>query len=146
MLVLIGLCYLVPFTVLRDVDTGESWLVASDALHLGRWWWSIIGGCRCTRVGDVRGLALGFLFVPMAKAVIFALVCSFILSRTLVPTMAKYLLKPHAYAEGGHGAERAPSRNPLPTTMRSTSRGCAPSARRTPISRVRCVTRYASTP
>jgi multidrug efflux pump subunit AcrB len=29
-----------------------------------------------------------FLFVPMAEAVIFAMVCSFILSRTLVPTMA----------------------------------------------------------
>ncbi|PRG56875.1 efflux RND transporter permease subunit [Burkholderia gladioli] len=54
-----------------------------------------------------------FLFVPMAEAVMFAMISSFILSRTLVPTMAKYLLKPHAHAEGGHGAERAPSRNPL---------------------------------
>jgi multidrug efflux pump subunit AcrB len=36
-----------------------------------------------------------FLFVPMAEAVIFAMISSFILSRTLVPTMAKYLLKPH---------------------------------------------------
>ncbi|MFC0399182.1 efflux RND transporter permease subunit [Paraburkholderia rhizosphaerae] len=36
-----------------------------------------------------------FLFVPMAEAVIFAMVSSFILSRTLVPTMANYLLKPH---------------------------------------------------
>jgi CzcA family heavy metal efflux pump len=43
----------------------------------------------------LEGVA-GFLFVPMAKAVIFALVCSFILSRTLVPTMANWLLKPHA--------------------------------------------------
>ena len=34
-----------------------------------------------------------FLFVPMAVAVMFAMVCSFILSRTLVPTMAKYLLR-----------------------------------------------------
>lgn len=51
----------------------------------------------------LEGVA-GFLFVPMAKAVIFALVCSFILSRTLVPTMANWLLKPHAPhgAEGGH--------------------------------------------
>jgi multidrug efflux pump subunit AcrB len=31
-----------------------------------------------------------FLFVPMAEAVIFAMIWSFILSRTLVPTMAKY--------------------------------------------------------
>jgi multidrug efflux pump subunit AcrB len=36
-----------------------------------------------------------FLFVPMAEAVMFAMAWSFILSRTLVPTMANYLLKPH---------------------------------------------------
>src|SRR5215468_10914448 len=36
-----------------------------------------------------------FLFVPMAEAVISAMVCSFILSRTLVPTMANYLLRKH---------------------------------------------------
>lgn len=35
----------------------------------------------------------GFLFVPMAMAVTFAMIASFILSRTLVPTMAAYLLK-----------------------------------------------------
>ncbi|WP_092948519.1 efflux RND transporter permease subunit [Roseateles sp. YR242] len=55
-----------------------------------------------------------FLFVPMAEAVIFAMVCSFILSRTLVPTMAKYLLKPHAPLTDGHGhIAGQPSRNPL---------------------------------
>src|SRR3984957_8112953 len=37
----------------------------------------------------------GFLFVPMAEAVIFAMIASFVLSRTLVPVMANYLLKPH---------------------------------------------------
>src|ERR1700692_1575973 len=37
-----------------------------------------------------------FLFVPMAEAVMFAMICSFLLSRTLVPTMAHYLLRPHA--------------------------------------------------
>jgi len=37
-----------------------------------------------------------FLFVPMALSVIFAMICSFILSRTLIPTLAKYLLKPHS--------------------------------------------------
>jgi len=37
----------------------------------------------------------GFLFVPMALSVIFAMVFSFILSRTLVPTMAMYLLQKH---------------------------------------------------
>ena len=50
-----------------------------------------------------------FLFVPMALAVMFAMICSFILSRTLVPTMANYLLKPHA----GHAHHKPPTRNPL---------------------------------
>ncbi|SDG01672.1 efflux RND transporter permease subunit [Dyella sp. 333MFSha] len=45
----------------------------------------------------------GFLFRPMALAVIFAMVSSFILSRTLVPTLAMFLLKPH-HVEGGEGA------------------------------------------
>src|SRR5262245_31629189 len=49
-----------------------------------------------------------FLFVPMAEAVMFAMIWSFILSRTLVPTLANYLLKPHQ-ASG----DQAPSRNPL---------------------------------
>ena len=52
-----------------------------------------------------------FLFVPMAEAVMFAMICSFILSRTLVPTMANHLLKPHrSHLEDG---ARAASRNPL---------------------------------
>ena len=50
-----------------------------------------------------------FLFVPMAEAVMFAMIWSFILSRTLVPTMAKYLLQPHVHHEGGP----PPTRNPL---------------------------------
>ncbi|MEK8095103.1 efflux RND transporter permease subunit [Methylocystis sp. IM3] len=37
----------------------------------------------------------GWLFTPMAEAVMFAMIASFILSRTLVPTMAKYLLVDH---------------------------------------------------
>jgi multidrug efflux pump subunit AcrB len=54
-----------------------------------------------------------FLFVPMAEAVIFAMIWSFILSRTLVPTMANYLLKPHAgHGEEGHDA-KPPTRNPF---------------------------------
>lgn len=36
-----------------------------------------------------------FLFVPMAEAVVFAMLASYFLSRTLVPTMAKYLLHKH---------------------------------------------------
>jgi len=38
-----------------------------------------------------------YLFVPMAEAVVFALMASFVLSRTLVPTLAKYLLQPHSF-------------------------------------------------
>ena len=34
-----------------------------------------------------------FLFVPLAEAVVFAMLASYLLSRTLVPTMAKYLLR-----------------------------------------------------
>ena len=41
----------------------------------------------------------GFLFAPMAEAVLFALIGSFILSRTLVPTMASYLLVAHGDAK-----------------------------------------------
>jgi multidrug efflux pump subunit AcrB len=52
-----------------------------------------------------------FLFVPMAEAVIFAMIWSFILSRTLVPTMAKYLL--HKHVHHGEGEERPPASNPL---------------------------------
>src|SRR6201995_795381 len=56
-----------------------------------------------------------FLFVPMAEAVMAAMICSFILSRTLVPTMANYLLHPHAPHTDEHGLDGPlpPSRNPL---------------------------------
>jgi CzcA family heavy metal efflux pump len=52
-----------------------------------------------------------FLFVPMAEAVMFAMIWSFILSRTLVPTMANYLLQPHTHHAEGEGPP--PTRNPL---------------------------------
>ncbi len=39
-----------------------------------------------------------YLFVPLAEAVVFAMLASYILSRTLVPTMAMYLLKAHDHA------------------------------------------------
>src|SRR6202522_469082 len=35
----------------------------------------------------------GYLFLPLAEAIIFAMIASFILSRTLVPTMAAFLLR-----------------------------------------------------
>jgi multidrug efflux pump subunit AcrB len=68
---------------------------------------------------SLQGIA-GFLFVPMAEAVMFAMIASFILSRTLVPVMAMYLLKPHdvghsEYVMESHGQGSPPprSRNPL---------------------------------
>jgi multidrug efflux pump subunit AcrB len=36
-----------------------------------------------------------FLFIPLAEAVVFAMLASYILSRTLVPTLAKFWLKKH---------------------------------------------------
>jgi CzcA family heavy metal efflux pump len=46
------------------------------------------------------------MFFPMALAVVFAMLASYLLSRTLVPTMVLYLLpkEVHLYAEGEHGA------------------------------------------
>jgi multidrug efflux pump subunit AcrB len=37
-----------------------------------------------------------YLFVPLAEAVVFAMLTSYVLSRTLVPTLAKYWLRTHA--------------------------------------------------
>jgi len=51
-----------------------------------------------------------FLFVPLAEAVTFAMLASYLLSRTLVPTMAKYLIRGHE-AESGHFEAQSP--NPL---------------------------------
>jgi len=51
-----------------------------------------------------------YLFVPMAEAVVFAMLSSYLLSRTVVPTMAKYLLKEHDDAEA---ARKHKSRNPF---------------------------------
>ena len=48
----------------------------------------------------LQGVA-GYLFAPMAEAVVFAMIASFFLSRTLVPTLALYLLKPHDTAHEG---------------------------------------------
>jgi multidrug efflux pump subunit AcrB len=60
-----------------------------------------------------------FLFVPMAESVMFAMVFSFLLSRTLVPTMAKYLLHMHV----GHAGGPPPSNNPLVRFQRSFEAG-----------------------
>jgi len=51
-----------------------------------------------------------YLFVPLAEAVIFAMLASYFLSRTVVPTMAKYLLQEH---DPAGEKQKLKSRNPL---------------------------------
>ncbi len=55
-----------------------------------------------------------YLFVPLAEAVVFAMLASYFLSRTIVPTMAKYLLKPHSDEAV---QQKLQSRNPLIRTQ-----------------------------
>jgi CzcA family heavy metal efflux pump len=57
-----------------------------------------------------------YLFVPLAEAVVFAMLASYFLSRTLVPTLAMYLLQPPQ-----HGGVR--SRNPLVRFQQAFERG-----------------------
>jgi multidrug efflux pump subunit AcrB len=52
-----------------------------------------------------------YLFVPLAEAVVFAMMASYLLSRTLVPTMARYLLIQQTEDERREQTER--SNNPL---------------------------------
>lgn len=59
-----------------------------------------------------------YLFVSLAEAVVFAMLASYVLSRTLVPTLAKYWLKPHIHAD-----DHAPTRNPLINFQRGFERG-----------------------
>ena len=61
----------------------------------------------------------GFLFAPMAKAVVFAMIASFVLSRTLVPTMGHFLLRAHA---GPHTTEHMVAHD---ATAGETGRGNA---------------------
>jgi len=56
-----------------------------------------------------------YLFVPLAEAVTFAMLASYLLSRTLVPTIARYLLKPPV--EGA-----PPSQNPLARAQQAFER------------------------
>lgn len=46
-----------------------------------------------------------FLFTPLAMAVVFAMLASYLLTRTLVPTLVKYMVagEVHLYSEGEHG-------------------------------------------
>jgi RND family efflux transporter MFP subunit len=98
------------------IENIERHLEEGDALHDG-----ILHGAAqiavpalvatlCICIVFVPMFALGgvarYLFVPLAEAVVFAMLASYVLSRTLVPTMAMYLLREKVH----HGA---PSRNPL---------------------------------
>ncbi len=61
-----------------------------------------------------------YLFVPLAEAVVFAMLASYVLSRTIVPTMAIYLLKEPDEAQA-EGARK--SRNPFVRFQRGFERG-----------------------
>jgi multidrug efflux pump subunit AcrB len=56
-----------------------------------------------------------YLFTPLAEAVIFAMLASYLLSRTLVPTLAMYLLKAPEQSSG-------PSRNPFTWAVKAFDR------------------------
>jgi multidrug efflux pump subunit AcrB len=51
------------------------------------------------------GGVAGYLFVPLAEAIVFAMVASFILSRTLTPTMAAWLLRGQVEARAAGAAD-----------------------------------------
>ena len=59
-----------------------------------------------------------YLFVPLAESVVFAMIWSYILSRTLVATLAMYLLKAHH-----HEGPKKKSRNPLVIFQQGFERG-----------------------
>jgi multidrug efflux pump subunit AcrB len=71
--------------------------------------------CICIAFVPMFGLGgvAGYLFRPLAEAVILALAASYLLSRTLVPTLANYLLHAHRPADSADHAPAKASRNPL---------------------------------
>jgi multidrug efflux pump subunit AcrB len=58
--------------------------------------------CICIVFVPMFGLGgvAGYLFRPLAEAVVFAMIGSYVLSRTLVPTLANFLLKKHVHHSG----------------------------------------------
>ena len=107
------------------IENIERHLEQGDALHEG-----ILNGAAqiampalvstlCICIVFVPMFLLGgvarYLFVPLAEAVVFAMLASYVLSRTLVPTMAMYLLR----AKAAHGG---PSRNPFTRFQRGFER------------------------
>ena len=69
--------------------------------------------CICIAFAPMFGLGgvAGYLFRPLAEAVVFAMIASYVLSRTLVPTMANYLLRKHV-VDAGDAVHRNPESNP----------------------------------
>ena len=59
--------------------------------------------------------AAKYLFTPLALAVVFAMLASYVLSRTIVPTMVHYMLKPEVdmYRSGEHGESGTAEGHPL---------------------------------
>jgi multidrug efflux pump subunit AcrB len=66
--------------------------------------------CICIVFVPMFGLGgvAGYLFRPLAEAVVFAMIGSYLLSRTLVPTLANFLLRRHVHRSGpeAHRAAR----------------------------------------
>jgi multidrug efflux pump subunit AcrB len=63
-------------------------------------------------VALLRGTAK-YLFQPLAMAVVFAMLASYVLSRTLIPTMVRYLLKPELSLYRGGGGHAASGSGPF---------------------------------
>ena len=85
--------------------------------------------CICIAFVPMFGLGgvAGYLFRPLAEAVMLALVASYVLSRTLVPTLANYLLRNQARPrlepiEAGHGHGQPQSAGALPARLRAQVR------------------------
>ena len=59
--------------------------------------------------------AAKYLFTPLALAVVYAMLASYMLSRTLIPTMVHYMLKPEVdmYRAGEHGEGGTAEGHPL---------------------------------
>ncbi len=84
--------------------------------------------CICTAFSPMffLGGIAGYLFRPLAEAVIFALIASYILTYTLVPTLANRLLRrPAAAGRGGRPSEPQPA-GALPEGLRASLRGGPP--------------------
>jgi multidrug efflux pump subunit AcrB len=104
----------------RHLESGEE--IEASILHGAQ---EIVGPasislmCICLAFVPMFGLGgvAGYLFRPLAEAVVFALIASYILSCTLVPTLANYLLRGQA-----HEATSGVGRNPLVRFQRGFER------------------------